>query len=87
MYETVKQFIMESKAYCSISMIQREFNFGFNRSNKIFAQLKQEGIIDNTKNGNSNKGSKVLVHTSDYKEPTEGDENPGSYSQSSFEAK
>lgn len=87
MYETVKEYIMANKESCSISMIQREFNFGYNRSSHIFQRLKDDGIVESGASTNSNKGAKVLVHTSDYKDPTEAEENPGSYSQSSFVAK
>ena len=38
-YEEIKRYIMENKENCSISMIQREFSFGYTRSMKIFKIL------------------------------------------------
>ncbi len=86
-YETIKTYIMESKEYCSISMIQREFKFGYTRSMKIFNQLLEEGIIEKAATSNNAKGAKVLIHINGFKGSNEQSSNPGSYSQSTFESK
>lgn len=87
-YEEIKKYIMETKDYCSISMIQREFQFGYARSSKIFNRLLEENIIEKASSGNSSKGAKVLVHIGGFKSIEDGQSgNPGSYSQSTFESK
>lgn len=88
-YEDIKRYIMETKEYCSISMIQREFSFGFTRSSKIFNKLKDEGIIEKATSGNNAKGAKVLIHLGSFSssENQSSEGNPGSYSQSTFESK
>ena len=61
-YNYVKSVIM-TREYCSISMIQREFEVGFPRAGKILSRLQQEGIVaapDGT--ANNSKGCRVLVH-------------------------
>ena len=85
-YEEIKRYIMENKENCSISMIQREFSFGYTRSMKIFNRLIEENIIEKPTSGNSSKGAKVLVHIGSFKSVDEQSSNPGSYSQSKFES-
>lgn len=85
-YEEIKRYIMENKENCSISMIQREFSFGYTRSMKIFNRLIEENIIEKPTSGNSSKGAKVLVHIGSFKSMDEQSSNPGSYSQSKFES-
>jgi S-DNA-T family DNA segregation ATPase FtsK/SpoIIIE len=61
-YEEVKEFVMREE-YASISLIQREFGFGFSRAGKMFARLKKEGIVaDKPDTPSSSKGCRVLVH-------------------------
>lgn len=73
-YEAVKKACMEQD-YFSISKIARGFNVGFTRAGKIFEQLRAEGIIEKqTDSSNSAKGTKVLVHSSNYGHK----DNPGS---------
>ena len=47
---------------CSINSIQQQFQFGFNRANKIVQALEQLGVVSG-KNGT--KGREVLVQVSD----------------------
>ncbi len=64
MYDIVKEAV-QARDFCSISWIQREFGFGFPRSGRIFAQLKQDGIVANEPDSpSSNKGSRVLIKSS-----------------------
>ena len=59
-YQSIKEYVMGLE-YVSMSKIQRDCMVGFNRAGRIFARLRQEGIVSNEQDG-SNKGSKVLVH-------------------------
>lgn len=61
LYEEVKEYAM-SMDYCSISKITRTFNIGFGRAGKIFEQLKRDGVLDSTPQGNDSKGTRVLLH-------------------------
>lgn len=57
----VASFCVNSKS-CSINGIQQQFNFGFNRAQRIVAILEQKGIVSEKKPGNtSNKGREILV--------------------------
>ena len=47
---------------CSINSIQQQFQFGFNRANKIVQALEQLGVVSG-KNGT--KGREVLCQVSD----------------------
>ena len=85
-YEEIKEYVMETKEYCSISMIQREFKFGYGRSQRMFNRLIEEGIIEKPPTNNNSKGAKVLIHTKDFNDPNNQTVHPGSYSQSSFES-
>ncbi|MBQ7242647.1 MAG: hypothetical protein IJS52_00335 [Bacilli bacterium] len=61
-YQYVKSVIM-TREYCSISMIQREFEVGFPRAGKILAKLQAEGIVASPGDApNNSKGCRVLVH-------------------------
>ena len=61
-YQYVKSVIM-TREYCSISMIQREFEVGFPRAGKILARLQAEGIVASPGDTpNNSKGCRVLVH-------------------------
>ena len=61
-YQYVKSVIM-TRDYCSISMIQREFEVGFPRAGKILNRLQQEGIVATPGDTpNNSKGCRVLVH-------------------------
>ena len=59
-YQSIKEYVMGLE-YVSMSKIQRDCMVGFNRAGRIFARLRQEGIVSMEQDG-SNKGSKVLVH-------------------------
>ena len=63
-YQSIKEYVMGLE-YVSMSKIQRDCMVGFNRAGRIFARLRQEGIVSNEQDG-SNKGSKVLVHDKFY---------------------
>ncbi len=57
----VASFCVNSKS-CSINGIQQQFNFGFNRAQRIVAILEQKGIVSEKRPGNtSNKGREILV--------------------------
>ena len=60
-YNHVKETIM-TQQYTSISKIQREFQIGFPRAGRIFAQLQKDGIVAKDEAGTTSKGCKVLVH-------------------------
>ncbi len=61
-YQLIKRAIM-AREFTSISQIQRDFSVGFPRAGKIFARLRQEGIIAPAGDTSNNaKGAKVLVH-------------------------
>lgn len=58
-YLEVKKWVM-SQEYTSISKIQRTFNFGFPRAMRIFRKLQSEGIVDDSSESNSARGSLVI---------------------------
>lgn len=61
-YQFIKLAIM-AREYCSISMIQREFEVGFPRAGKIMARLQKEGIVASPGDtANNSKGCRVLIH-------------------------
>ncbi len=61
-YQLIKRSIM-AREYTSISQIQRDFSVGFPRAGKIFARLRQEGIIEPAGDTSNNaKGARVIVH-------------------------
>ena len=61
-YNYIKSVIM-TREYCSISMIQREFEVGFPRAGKILARLQADGIVASPGDTpNNSKGCRVLVH-------------------------
>lgn len=77
MYDIVKEAV-QARDFCSISWIQREFGFGFPRSGRIFAQLKQDGIVANEPDSpSSNKGSRVLIKSSNVINMDEHPDNDG----------
>ena len=86
-YEMVKEHIMREKDTCSISYISNTFHFGFRRSQEIFNKLLAEHVLEKPEYANSAKGAKVMVHLAGYKDPNAEPETPGTYSQSTFEAK
>lgn len=57
----VASFFIQSKS-CSINGISQQFNFGFNRAQRIMTILEQKGIVSAKQPGNtSNKGREVLI--------------------------
>ncbi|MDY6391456.1 MAG: DNA translocase FtsK, partial [Bacilli bacterium] len=60
-YQYVKSVIM-TREYCSISMIQREFEVGFPRAGKILARLQNEGVVAAAETSNNSRGCRVLIH-------------------------
>ena len=68
-YNYIKSVIMQ-REYCSISMIQREFEVGFPRAGKIMARLQNEGIVAAPgDSANNSKGCRVLIHSADEETP------------------
>ncbi len=59
-YQIIKEWVM-TQDYVSMSKIQVDFGIGFSRARRIFNQLVQEGIVEQS-SVSSNKGSRVLIH-------------------------
>ncbi len=59
-YQIIREWVM-SQEYVSMSKIQVDFGIGFSRARRIFNQLVQEGIVEQS-SVSSNKGSRVLIH-------------------------
>ncbi len=63
LYQAIKETVVNQE-YFSVSRIQREFNSGFNRANKMFARLQSDGIVapSDPNNPSNSRGCKVLIH-------------------------
>ena len=63
LYQAIKETVINQE-YFSVSRIQREFNSGFNRANKMFARLQSDGIVapSDPNNPSNSRGCKVLIH-------------------------
>lgn len=58
LYEIIKTDI-QSREFCSISLIQRTYGIGFNRAGKMFNRLRSDGYLDLT--DVPGRGSKVII--------------------------
>lgn len=63
LYPQVKEVAYEND-YLSISQLCNRFKVGYNRAKRLYSQLQKDGIIDSSKELDSNnKGKKVLAHS------------------------
>jgi S-DNA-T family DNA segregation ATPase FtsK/SpoIIIE len=76
-YKQIREDIMATREYCSLSYIQRTYSVGFNRAGKIIMRLTSDGVISSVDEGN--KGRKVLLHS------IGKEERKGSIEQTSFD--
>lgn len=63
LYQRIKDYVVTQDTM-SISRLQNEFGMGYPRAQKIFKQLKRDGIVGETDSRNNSKGAPVIVASS-----------------------
>ena len=63
MYQRIKDYVVTQDTM-SISRLQNEFGMGYPRAQKIFKQLKRDGIVGETDSRNNSKGAPVIAASS-----------------------
>ena len=60
LYQRIKDYVVTQDTM-SISRLQNEFGMGYPRAQKIFKQLKRDGIVGETDSRNNSKGAPVIA--------------------------